>query len=60
MIDTSARKGCFMSESRPPRVKTCDVCIVGAGVAGLNALFAALATSAFASATFPRISVVTR
>jgi hypothetical protein len=25
----------------PPRVKTCDVCIVGAGLAGLNALFVA-------------------
>jgi thioredoxin reductase len=30
-----------MSESQSPRVESCDVCIVGAGVAGLNALFAA-------------------
>jgi cation diffusion facilitator CzcD-associated flavoprotein CzcO len=30
-----------MSESESARVESCDVCIVGAGVAGLNALFAA-------------------
>ena len=31
-----------MSASQPPPpVETCDVCIVGAGIAGLNALFAA-------------------
>ncbi|MEB4211640.1 FAD-dependent oxidoreductase [Mycobacterium sp. 94-17] len=30
-----------MSVSQSPRVETCDVCIVGAGIAGLNALFAA-------------------
>ncbi|OBH51906.1 FAD-dependent oxidoreductase [Mycobacterium sp. E2479] len=30
-----------MSASQPLPVETCDVCIVGAGVAGLNALFAA-------------------
>ncbi|HWS94142.1 MAG TPA: NAD(P)-binding protein [Mycobacterium sp.] len=30
-----------MSAAQPPPVKTCDVCIVGAGIAGLNALFAA-------------------
>ncbi len=27
--------------AQPPRVETCDACIVGAGIAGLNALFAA-------------------
>ena len=30
-----------MTGSQPARVETCDVCIVGAGIAGLNALFAA-------------------
>jgi Pyridine nucleotide-disulphide oxidoreductase len=30
-----------MSATQPPPVETCDVCIVGAGIAGLNALFAA-------------------
>ncbi|WAC93198.1 FAD-dependent oxidoreductase [Mycobacterium sp. Aquia_213] len=30
-----------MSESQYSRVESCDVCIVGAGIAGLNALFAA-------------------
>lgn len=30
-----------MSESESARVQTCDLCIVGAGIAGLNALFAA-------------------
>lgn len=30
-----------MSAPQPPPVETCDVCIVGAGIAGLNALFAA-------------------
>jgi thioredoxin reductase len=30
-----------MSASQPLPVETCDVCIVGAGIAGLNALFAA-------------------
>jgi thioredoxin reductase len=30
-----------MSGSQPLPVETCDVCIVGAGIAGLNALFAA-------------------
>jgi thioredoxin reductase len=30
-----------MSATQPPQVKTCDICIVGAGIAGLNALFAA-------------------
>ncbi|ORJ64251.1 FAD-dependent oxidoreductase [Mycobacterium simiae] len=30
-----------MSESESARVETCDLCIVGAGIAGLNALFAA-------------------
>lgn len=30
-----------MSASQPSPVETCDVCIVGAGIAGLNALFAA-------------------
>jgi thioredoxin reductase len=30
-----------MSVSQPLPVETCDVCIVGAGIAGLNALFAA-------------------
>ena len=30
-----------MSAPQSPPVKTCDVCIVGAGIAGLNALFAA-------------------
>lgn len=30
-----------MSAYRPSPVETCDVCIVGAGIAGLNALFAA-------------------
>ncbi len=30
-----------MSASQPLPVTTCDVCIVGAGIAGLNALFAA-------------------
>ena len=30
-----------MSAAQPPPVKTCDVCIVGAGIAGLNALFSA-------------------
>ena len=30
-----------MSEFQCPRVETCDVCIVGTGIAGLNALFAA-------------------
>lgn len=30
-----------MSAPQPPRAQTCDVCIVGAGIAGLNALFAA-------------------
>jgi thioredoxin reductase len=39
MIDASPRKGGVMTGST--RVATCDVCIVGAGIAGLNALFAA-------------------
>jgi len=30
-----------MPAPQPPPVETCDVCIVGAGIAGLNALFAA-------------------
>jgi thioredoxin reductase len=30
-----------MPGTQPPPVETCDVCIVGAGIAGLNALFAA-------------------
>ena len=30
-----------MSESAPSAVEHCDVCIVGAGIAGLNALFVA-------------------
>ncbi len=30
-----------MSAPQPPTMETCDVCIVGAGIAGLNALFAA-------------------
>ncbi|MGN6336601.1 NAD(P)-binding protein, partial [Mycobacterium sp.] len=30
-----------MSASQLPPVETCDLCIVGAGIAGLNALFAA-------------------
>jgi thioredoxin reductase len=30
-----------MSETQAPPVKTCDVCIIGTGLAGLNALFAA-------------------
>ena len=30
-----------MSAAQPQPVKTCDVCIVGAGIAGLNVLFAA-------------------
>ncbi|WP_324680753.1 NAD(P)-binding protein [Mycobacterium sp. 663a-19] len=30
-----------MSAPQPPLVESCDVCIVGAGIAGLNALFAA-------------------
>ena len=30
-----------MTPSQPVRAETCDVCIVGAGIAGLNALFAA-------------------
>ncbi len=30
-----------MSAPEPPRMASCDVCIVGAGIAGLNALFAA-------------------
>lgn len=30
-----------MSAPQLPPVETCDVCIVGAGIAGLNALFAA-------------------
>jgi thioredoxin reductase len=29
-----------MSAPQPPSTETCDVCIVGAGIAGLNALFA--------------------
>src|ERR1700741_3037118 len=41
MIDASPRKGGVMTPSQPARVETCDVCIVGAGIAGLNALFAA-------------------
>src|ERR1700742_3697039 len=41
MIDASPRKGGVMTPSQPGRVETCDVCIVGAGIAGLNALFAA-------------------
>src|SRR6516165_6121394 len=39
MIDASQRSGGVMTG--PTRVETCDVCIVGAGIAGLNALFAA-------------------
>ena len=39
MIDASPRKGGVMTGST--RVATCDICIVGAGIAGLNALFAA-------------------
>src|SRR6185295_16329520 len=31
----------FMSGSEPSTVERCDVCIVGAGIAGLNALFVA-------------------
>ena len=31
----------FMSGSKPSAVERCDVCIVGAGIAGLNALFVA-------------------
>ncbi|MEE3064643.1 MAG: FAD-dependent oxidoreductase [Actinomycetota bacterium] len=30
-----------MSDSQSPRVEACDLCIIGAGIAGLNALFAA-------------------
>lgn len=30
-----------MAAPEPPRIQTCDVCIVGAGIAGLNALFSA-------------------
>jgi thioredoxin reductase len=30
-----------MFAPQPPQVETCDVCIVGAGIAGLNALFSA-------------------
>src|SRR6201987_71021 len=41
MIDASPRKGGVMTPSQPVRVEPCDVCIVGAGIAGLNALFAA-------------------
>src|ERR1700742_173602 len=41
MIDASPRKGGVMTPSQPAPVETCDVCIVGAGIAGLNALFAA-------------------
>src|ERR1700747_3349197 len=41
IIDACTRKGGLMSAAQSPPVKTCDVCIVGAGIAGLNALFAA-------------------